>query len=260
MDPNLNLNFFTFTVTSTPSPKKSNKNQQSPDVDYDQLEDLMNRTFSDNDELDSTFTISRSADTSMFNCSSNGQSSSEDHNSFLNDTLPIISESEERDEKLSSTSKELNFELNAGDANESEFLVTRDGSTSSLTEESRSKFESNGKLSIESSLSDNHASIKSESGSSQQRIGKESFNQSNDPTDALMAHLVQRENDGKPETRFKFQQCNKKNSKSYSDIKLTGGVSKRKYLGRSSHELLNRKLPKYDAKDQGKSDNGNDLA
>lgn len=207
-------------------------------LDYDLLEELIDQTFSDTDDLDSTFTISRYGDPSM-NCSSNNEQSFSDNNQS-----PV---QPKNDVGLPTDP----FDLNTTDAtfesttDESAFMMTRQDSTSSLTEESRTKFESSGKLFIGSTAESNQneqcRSVESGLGSSKKSIGKESLNEPSDAAEVVIAKLVQMQKEGKTNFRIngKFQQGNKKNSKSHNDVKLAG-VTKRKNPARSSFDIVSR--------------------
>lgn len=226
-------------------------------LDYNVLEDLMNRTFLDtDDDEDSTFMLSKMEEVST-NTSSNQESHSEDYQSsgkykdnlhlLLQDTLPVgsTSESEVPGPNVSVKSTENTFESTTADTEE--FVMTEEGSTSSLNEESRTKFESNGKLSIGS---DPNLSSKSEPVSSKPQNGvhgKESLNQ-RDPADALMSKLVEKGGGVNQRAYGKNQKANKRNWKGSSDEKLTS-IPKRN-SARSSRETLNGPQAKNPSKSE----------
>lgn len=97
--------------------------------DNNLLEELINRTFSDNDDLDSTFTISRDGGASM-KCSDGESSSDEDYHETvpaksknvsdlsLQDTMPMASDTSRNKRKMSSESNDTSFESTAGDTAE----------------------------------------------------------------------------------------------------------------------------------------------
>lgn len=201
----------------------------------------MNRTFSDTDDLDSTFTISRNDDVSM-NVSWNEESVSEDGQSPLKsrngaqksqlDTSPIASTSKSDRQRSHLSSNENSFD---------EFMRTRTDSTSSLNEESRSKFENKSKLysTTQSSHGNRNRSFKSES------------DEPYDPADVVISKLVKMQKDGQTNFRInsQFQQANRKNSKSQNDVKLVG-VKKRKNTVKHTVEVGNREHPIKDTKSQ----------
>lgn len=225
-------------------------------LDYNVLEDLLNRTFSDTDDADSTFTISKIEDNST-NASSSQNSHSEDYQSsprpknnlhkLLQDTLPVASTSE-TEIPGPNVSPETTPESTVADTDE--FVMTKDGSTSSLNEDSRTKFESNGKLSIGS---DANLSSKSEPESNKQHNGvngngKWSLNEPLDAADTLMSKLVEKGRAVNNRVYGKYQKNNKKNWKGMSDDKLTGAPNRNST--RSSRENVNRQQPMNPSKSQ----------
>lgn len=240
-----NLKLKIITVVSSLPRKQSNKNREM--LDYDLLEELMNRTFSDSDDFDSTFTMSRNDEASM-NVSWNEEGLSDDCQSknnahtSLKDTLPIASASDRY--KLNLSSSEISFESTVGDIDELAFMMARKDSTSSLNEESRTKFDNNGKLSIESTVQPKRSNL---NGS----FKSDESSDAADAADAMISKLVQMQKDGK--TNFKinaqFQQGNRKNSKNNSEVKLKG-VKKRKNIVKHIVEVGNREHPIKETKSQ----------
>lgn len=161
----------------------------------DLLDELVNRTFTDTDDNDSTFMISKYDVDVSTSGSSHGQSQSEGYrsknvtDSSLQDSLPIVSESEHNEPSMSSKSNESTFVSTVEDT-ESQFAMTEEDSVSSLNEEGASKSE----LELEFSNKQN---------------GKASLNQPSDPVDAMMSKLVELEKNGKPFSK-KNQLGNKK--------------------------------------------------
>lgn len=203
-------------------------------LDYNTLEELMNRTFSDTDDTDSTFVVSKieedstsgSSDEASHSADYRSPSKSENNaqsSTYLQETLPIASTSETN---VSSKSAEITFESTVADTEG--FVMTEEGSTSSLNEESRTKFESNGKLSIGSTEESEHfdpsASSKSDPElNKKEKVGKESLNQFSDPADALMAKLVEKCGTVNQRAYGKYHQGNKKyNNKIQHDGKPIG--------------------------------------
>lgn len=241
-----NLKLKIITVVSSLPRKQSSKNREM--LDYDLLEELMNRTFSDSDDLDSTFTISRNDEASM-NVSWNEEGFLDDSQSknkahiSLKDTLPTSSASDRHKLNLSST--EISFESTVGDIDELAFMMTRKASTSSLNEESRTRFENNGKLSIGSTVQPKRSNLNGSFKSD------ESSDAALDAADAMISKLVQMQKDGT--TNFKinaqFQQGNRKNSKNNSEVKLKG-VKKRKNIVKHIVEVGNREHPINETKSQ----------
>lgn len=183
-----------------------------------ELEDLANRTFSDNDDSDSTFVPEEVSATSSTINSSHEELHSEDDPSksqndplsmSLQDTLPILSasESEQPEPNASSKSIEITFESTVDE--QSTLLMTDYGSTSSLNDDSHAKVEPNGKLPISTAESEHSDPKVSTSGIISESVAdkssetqaesneahnvahdKESLNQFSDPTDSLIAKLV----------------------------------------------------------------------
>lgn len=203
----------------------------------------MNRTFSTSDDSDFSFTISQSGDTFM-NCSSIGQSFSDDNQSPLNDiNLPNASPIKSGQQEPNGSSQSIGFESTV---NESAFIMSREDSTSfnsSPVRETRAKFESN------DNRSDQCGSMESGLGSSKRSIGKESLMEPNDAADFVISKFVQIHGKTNFSANTKFQQGNKNNSKSHNDVKLVG-VCKRKTTARSSHDNLTSQHHSKDTKGQ----------
>lgn len=183
----------------------------------DLLEELVNRTFTDNDDTDSTFMISKYDVDVSTNGSSDGQSVSEGYrsknvtDSSLQDSLPIVNESDHHEPNMSSKSNESTFVSTVEDT-ESPFAMTEEDSVSSLNEESGSKSE------LEFSNKPN---------------GKASLNQPSDPVDAMMSKLAEME----------------KNCKPFSKKNHLGNKKKRNH-SLTSQENLNRHKASTNSKSQ----------
>lgn len=190
-----NLKFSLISVASPP-PKESSKKRNHDDMlDQDLFDDLMNKTFSDTDHTDSTFTISKFTDISTNGSLNDAQSFSEDYGSPLKDqyssdsslqeTLPNpVSKCEHQEPNISSKSNEVTFVSTVDDTEESAFALTEDDSSHSLN---GMHSESNGSAATESTVHTNGSS----------KIGKESLNVPVDPVDAMMFKFVEMKNNGK---------------------------------------------------------------
>lgn len=221
----------------------SKKRNHDEMLDRNLLDDLMNRTFSDTDDLDETWVIC--GDMVSTNSSSNAHSLSEEYQSpirasvldcqSLQDTLPMASasESEHHEPNMSSKTNEITFESTVGDTDKSSFAMTEDDSTSSLNEENRTKIERNGKLSIGSKEELSGSSFKSSTKGSGKNVSKESVNRMH-PIDAMISTLVEFETKGKPnlKTVGKNHQGNKK-QRNYSFTASQENVNRQKLVKES---------------------------
>lgn len=166
-----------------PEKHSSKKRNHDEMLDYNVLEELMNRTYSDTDDLDTTFMINKSMEASSSGSTSeeyyDSPTESQNDNNVLKDTLPITSASES--EHLQPKSNELT----CGDTEESAF-VTEDDSISSLNVENRTDTESN-----------DQQSSKSDTMPSKKKVGKESLNVYSDPADEMISKLAQVDQKGK---------------------------------------------------------------
>lgn len=207
-------------------------------LDRDLLDDLINRTFSDTDDLDSTWVIH--GDMVSTNSSSNAHSLSEEYQSpirasvldcqSLQDTLPMASASESDQQ---SKTNEITLESTVSDTDKSSFAMTEDDSTSSLNEENRTKIERNRKLSIGSKGELSGSSFKSSSKGSGKNVSKESVNRMH-PLDAMISTLVELETKGKSnlKTVGKNHQGNKK-QRNYSFTASQENVNRQKSVKQS---------------------------
>ncbi|KAG4070253.1 hypothetical protein HA402_009816 [Bradysia odoriphaga] len=180
--------------TTSPSLKDQGKKRNHDEMlEHDLLDELMNRTFSDTDNTDSTFMISKFGDISTNGSSNDGHSLSEDYqsplkskqslDSSLQDTLPIsASESEHQEPNMSTKSNEATFVSTVDDTDESAFALTEEESSHSPNDHSKHS-ERNGSRSSESTVPTNLSS----------KVSKESLNAPLDPVDAMMFKLVEME-------------------------------------------------------------------
>lgn len=199
-------------MSSVPLKQPSKKRRHEEMLDANLLAEMLNRTFSDDDDLDSTFMISKCEELSSSE-SSNGHSLSEEYRSpikasisdpeALQDTLPMASanESEQHEQNMSSKSNEVTFESTVGDTDEQAVATNEDDSTTSVNEENRTKIKTNGKQSNGST--NGLAEHLSNGSNGTQQASKESLNLSVDPVDSLMSTLVAMDKTGKKNNRKK---------------------------------------------------------
>ncbi|XP_037051130.1 dentin sialophosphoprotein-like isoform X2 [Bradysia coprophila] len=216
-------------VPTSPSLKDQGKKRNHDEMlEHDLLDDLMNRTFSDTDNTDSTFMISKFGDISTNGSSNDGHSLSEDFqspfkskhslDSSLQDTLPIsASESEHQEPNMSTKSNEGTFVSTVDDTEESAFALTEEESGQSPNDNSKHS-ERNGSRSTESTVQTNGNS----------KVSKESLNAPVDPLDAMMFKLVEMES-----SEWKINNSKKSGKNRH------GNKKKRNYSLTSSQENVN---------------------
>lgn len=205
-----------FSVTASPPPKETSKKRNHDEMlDHDLLDELMNHTYSDTDNTDSTFMISKFADISTNGSSNYGQSLSEDYqsplkskdslDSSLQDTLPVsASESEHQEPNMSTKTNEGTFVSTVDDTEESAFALTEEDSGHSVN---GNAMHSNGSRSPEPTTAQSNGTKK---------VGKESLNAPTDPVDVMILKMVELEQNGKLNTKKSGKNKNKKRNFSLS--------------------------------------------
>lgn len=256
----LKLKFFT--ATSSPLEYSGQYRYSNEELDNNILEEMMSRSFSDNDDLDttftvsrfedvdddldSTFTISRATDVSV-NVSSNEDSLSEDASDCQSplksqkDSHKSIRQPGGQQPSLSLKAKKISFKETVEEMDESPFTINKEGSSSALNEESRKESEN-----IPSKAeSDQNIPLQSEGGPSNQPTDKESTSDDVTHVDTVISKLVEMQKEGGANSRINanVQQGTKSTSKNSNDVKLTG-VKKRKNFVKYSLECRSRQQPK----------------
>lgn len=204
-------------------------------LDYDLLEEVINRTFSDGDLTDPTYMpldgdeVSSDGSSMQGNGVTNGEGAPNAAESSLQDTMPVsANESAQPEPNHLSKSNESTFVSTVDDTEESAFVMTEEDSSMASSGDIGKKPESNAKLTTDT-----------QSGKAG-KIGKESLNQPLDPVDAMMAGLMARDTKMNFKKNGKNHYGNKKKRNFSAGGDFENGDRQSESKENRSHEDLNR--------------------